>query len=488
MRFTHFLIFLFLTLSCSENPSVPEEVILARVGEKLITIQDFIRRSEYTIRPDYCRQNNYIHKKIVLNSLIAEKLTSLEFEKQKYEFQSKYSEEYFKGRREQAMRQIMYFEEYFSKVNISPEMVQSNFKMASRKVNLQFLNLPDTNVAKKVQELDKQGIPFDSIHSVIWGGNAPSKEIGWFDREQEYVHKAIFTTNVKKGDLLGPFLTDENTYVLLKINGWTESLPITSSDQNLLWNDIDEKLTESRAKKEYLSWVQELMSNKKINFNKEIFYEYAEHAADYFFKMDSVKKKMFNQVLWNDPEIDNNSFSYKEHKLSEDEIIFDYEGENWSIKKLNEQLQFHPYVFRKRKMKREEFPEQLRYAIADLIRDMEITKASYSKGYDNRWNVKGYEEMWKDVHKSKTYLSLLKEKNKTIENQEAWLNFMNPIVDSLQGKYSDKIQINIDAFEKIKLTQTDMMVIQRGVPYPIIVPSFPILTSDNKLNYGKTFN
>ncbi len=233
MRFIHFLIFLFLTLSCSENPSVPEEVILARVGEKLITIQDFIRRSEYTIRPDYCRQDNYIHKKIVLNSLIAEKLTSLEFEKQKYEFQSKYSEEYFKGRREQAMRQIMYFEEYFSKVNISPEMVQSNFKMASRKVNLQFLNLPDTNVAKKVQELDKQGIPFDSIHSVIWGGNAPSKEIGWFDREQEYVHKAIFTTNVKKGDLLGPFLTDENTYVLLKINGWTESLPITSSDQNL---------------------------------------------------------------------------------------------------------------------------------------------------------------------------------------------------------------------------------------------------------------
>ena len=45
-----------------------------------------------------------------------------------------------------------------------------------------------------------------------------------------------------------------------------------------------------------------------------------------------------------------------------------------------------------------------------------------------------------------------------------------------------------DAFEKIKLTQTDMMVIQRGVPYPIMVPSFPVLTSDSKLNYGKIFN
>ena len=65
---------------------------------------------------------------------------------------------------------------------------------------------------------------------------------------------------------------------------------------------------------------------------------------------------------------------------------------------------------------------------------------------------------------------------------------MNPIVDSLQEHYHEKIQINMDAFEKIKLTQTDMMVIQRGVPYPIMVPSFPVLTSDNKLNYGKIFN
>ena len=37
----------------------------AQVGEKIITKQDFIRRAEYTIRPDYCRQSNYIHKKII---------------------------------------------------------------------------------------------------------------------------------------------------------------------------------------------------------------------------------------------------------------------------------------------------------------------------------------------------------------------------------------------------------------------------------------
>ena len=39
-------------------------------------------------------------------------------------------------------------------------------------------------------------------------------------------------------------------------------------------------------------------------------------------------------------------------------------------------------------------------------------------------------------------------------------------------------------YENIEITSTDMFVTQRGLPYPIIVPSFPILTSDNRLDYG----
>ena len=82
----------------------------------------------------------------------------------------------------------------------------------------------------------------------------------------------------------------------------------------------------------------------------------------------------------------------------------------------------------------------------------------------------------------------MRSKGKMIKNQEQWLTFMNPKIDSLQEAYSNDIEINMDAFEKIKLTSTDMMVIQRGVPYPILVPSFPIVTSDNRLDYGKSIN
>ena len=66
-------------LSCSDKSQStfePSLNILATIGDKSITVNDFIKRCEYVPRPNYCKNNNYIHKKIALNSLIAEKILS----------------------------------------------------------------------------------------------------------------------------------------------------------------------------------------------------------------------------------------------------------------------------------------------------------------------------------------------------------------------------------------------------------------------------
>ena len=59
---------LILFTSCSQ-PKNKNELktpgnILALVGNKAITVNDFIKRCEYVPRPPYCRGDNYIHKKI----------------------------------------------------------------------------------------------------------------------------------------------------------------------------------------------------------------------------------------------------------------------------------------------------------------------------------------------------------------------------------------------------------------------------------------
>lgn len=488
MRPPYLLALLFIFFySCSRNKvqhQVPDSVVLARIGNEIITVQDFIRRSEYAIRPDYCRQDNYIHKKIVLNSLIGEKLLSLEEKKNFINNEDINLGSYFTGRKEQSMRQLFYATEFHSNVVVDDQELKEAFKLAGRKVRMQFLNLPDIEIVDKIKQLDSSGVLLDSIYQILWGGDAPTREMTWFDRENQEIHDAVFNQKIEEGKMLGPFHTADNTFMLLKITGWTDEIKITENDREILWKDVQDRLVEKKAKKEYLSWVASLMQGKEMNLNSDVFYDYAENAAEYFFKMDSIKKNMLNQALWDDIELDTSSFAINT-KVDQNATILNYDGEAWSIKDLNNALRSHPLVFRKRKMNRSEFPEQLRLAIADLIRDMEITKQCYEKGYNNHWSIDLNTAMWRGSANSKKYLSRMRSNNNQIEDQEQWLAFMNPKIDSLQEVYSDRIEINMDAFEKIELTSTDMMVIQRGVPYPILVPSFPILTSDNKLDYGR---
>ena len=54
--------------------------VLAKVGEKEITVSDFLKRSEYSPRPLYCKGNTNLDKRIILNSLIGEKLFSIDID------------------------------------------------------------------------------------------------------------------------------------------------------------------------------------------------------------------------------------------------------------------------------------------------------------------------------------------------------------------------------------------------------------------------
>ncbi len=471
-----------LIYACSNKYEFPldESLILAKVGSKYITIQDFIRRSEYSIRPDYCKRSNYIHKKIILNSLIAEKMIALEMENSfDDQFKSKFFDSFLKGRKEQSMRQLLYNNNFVEKVILDNEEVNYFYKLSSRTVELDYINLPDLKTVDKIQYLISENISLDSIYQTLWKGNTPKRSIKWIDREPNQILESIFKNSIKVGQIIGPLETEEKNYLIMQITGWIDQPIITENQKKLRFKDVSDKLKEIKAKKAHSGWVKDLMSKKDIQLNKEIFQAYAQFAGDYYLKQDSNKKEAINKVIWD--QVDNLDrppileFSSIE-KIDLQSILFTYNNEKWTIESFNEVLLSHPLVFRKKKMSKSEFPSQLRLAIADLLRNLEINKKCYEQGFDENWIVKSNVEMWKDAYLTKKYLEI-----KGLKNFE----FLNNIIDSLQLIYSNQIEINMEAFENIELTSTDMMVTQSGVPYPIVVPSFPKLTNDNKLDYGK---
>ena len=166
------ILIFFISLNCSDNHNLPLSVdVLARVGDRVITVQDFIRRAEYTIRPVYCRQSNYIHKKIVLNSLIAEKLTAIEMSEKKDDLlQSQYFHNYLTGRKEQSMRQVYYNDNFFSKTVAPDSTIEKLLPLSGRSIEVNYINLPDLDAFNKIQELLKQNFSLPDIYNNIWGG------------------------------------------------------------------------------------------------------------------------------------------------------------------------------------------------------------------------------------------------------------------------------------------------------------------------------
>ena len=484
-----FIIFLFLT-SCTIDTAGSELNVLAKVGSRTITLQDFIRRAEYSIRPLYCRQANYIHKKIILNSLIAEKLFALEAEKAKIDLLDYgFFQSFILGRSEQAMRQLHYYEEFYKQFELDSLVVLNAYKLAGRTADITFLNFPDLNSANTIKNLVFEGMSLDSAYTMIWGQHAPPKRyLNWFDKESVDLHKEIFNSNVKKGSIIGPLAIDNRSFLLIQVNGWIDRPAITESDISLRITDVRKRLREYGAEQMYKEWVQNIMTGKQLELNPNIFPTYTEKVMDIYLQSDSAKQVQYNKFLWYDPELDfirDSLINVPLESFAETDILFHVDNNPWTIQEFHQELRKHPLVFRKKEVNRGEFMEQLKFAIADLVRDIEITKYCYDKEYEQSSTVRLNRELWYDSSIARYYRDILfNEKGFLYDHPEGVAKRMNPLVDSLQTVYSDQIEIDTDLFESIELTNIDMTVIQHGVPFPKVVPPFPVFTNDNRLDYG----
>ena len=124
-----------------------------------------------------------------------------------------------------------------------------------------------------------------------------------------------------------------------------------------------------------------------------------------------------------------------------------------------------------------------------MITNYYLTQKAYKSGYNNINSVQRIEQMWLDyinaLYKKKQILSN-SPMDSSIKSNSLQLiqTYLDPVVDSLQAKYSEFIEIDIDIFENVELTRIDMLVYQDNLPYPIKIPSFPMLTTDHILDYG----
>lgn len=487
-----FVSLILIVLVCCQNSEFeqPAEKILARIGNKTISESEFLRRAEYTIRPSYCAGDNYIHKKIVLNSLMAEKMMALEAGEDNKLTQNEEFQLYLKGRKEQAMRQFLYYNDAFKKVELDSNELKKAYKSAGRTYDISYFTVDTEDAANAIKSvIEEKNATFDEIFVELIGEKeVPRREITYSQPEESIIHNTLFMNDVKKNQTIGPLKIDNNSYVVLKVNGWKDELDLTNSQIQDKISTVKEVLTERKAIKIYYNYVGDLMKGKTVEFNEKTFRKLVNIVGPIYYKSEQQKKEAFNKKFWNkdnsDMVLDDPANKLKEIKNNQ---LLTIDGNSWTVADYEKELISHPLVFRKRKFPRSEFAEQFKFAIVDMIRDKYITQDAYEKGYDKANIVNRNFHMWKDnllalYQKEEIKKSFAVEGDTELEIIE---NKFNPYFNELQEKYNDIVEIDTDLFEKINITSVDMFVIQKNAAFPVIVPGFPKLTTDHALDYGK---
>jgi hypothetical protein len=484
---------LILTSCSGDTEDEMEEVILARVGDVTISLAEFMRRSEMTVRPPYASGDNNLHKKIIINSLIAEKMLALEAGEKNELAQSRQFKLYIQGRREQAMREWLLHKEGFEKVQISNSEIQKVYDVAGRTYKVQYYTIPDSNIAATIRDKLKteKGL-FEIFHKQLWPDEEiAEREIEWKKQEHPLIHESLFSDKPDKNSVVGPLKIGENDYIIMKVLGWTDQKVLSDQGRKERRDLVKEKLTQEKAFEIYDKFVLSIMDGKKLDFDRETFNKLIEIVGPLYIRTPQEKKELFLSATFNE-----NSKNPEIKRLEDglngilDNSLLSFEGQVWTVRQFKEEIQKHPLVFRKNLPESTKFAEHFRLAIVDMIRDKYLTEEAYKRGYDKVNVVKRYTNMWKDAllaqyQKERYLIETVPNLSDSIQTAVMLEKYMNPYIDQLQDKYGNSIRVNVEQFNKIKLTHIDMLVMQTNVPFPIMVPSFPQITTDPWLDYGK---
>jgi len=479
-----------LVFACGEKGiKEPTDIILAKIGERTISRNEFIRRAEYTIRPPYCHHDNYIHRKIILNSLIAEKLFAIAAGEDNELAQNKRFQAFLNGRKEQAMRLWQYQQVAYNKVKLDTSEIKRVFRLAGRKYQLAFFHVENDTLARLIQnDLNEHQYSFEEINEKYFGQEKiPEREVSWEEEQDEAIYKALFSEPLQKDQIIGPIKTEDGASLFMHVRGWTDRVVISDQEIQQRWKDVSERLRRQKAAVIYREYAANLMQGKEARFSRDTFFKLAEFLAPVYIKTPEEEQQAFTNQMWKQQPPEISAEVYQNLEAIKDFPLLQLDGETWTVEKLLDEMNRHPLVFRKRKFSYREFPQQLKLAIADLIRDRFLTQAAYQAGYNQVNVVQRDYQMWRDnlyaLFHRENYL------RKSGVSGKSYLqeinNYLNAYVDSLQSKYSPLIEINVEEFEKIQLTRIDLFVMQTNVPYPVVVPGFPLLTTDTRLDYGR---
>ncbi len=479
-----------LVFACAKKKA-PEDALI-RVGDKYVTVKEFQYRGEFTPHPSYPHMNRNLEK-ILLNNLIMEKLMVMEFADSSRLVQQENFQGYIKGIKEQKMREQLFYEEAHNKVELDSADIQRRLELSQREYDLEFYSIHDDSVARalraKVQaNPDSAKEIFDSAWDI---GERPKWSVKWKDPDHVNIHEALYSGPIAIDSVIGPIPLNHGQWIMMKVVDWKDVLLMGGFDYDLREQEVIEKVHMNKATLAWDQYMRDVMKGTAIEFNPEAFKKMADFLFDLQTAQDDVQKETALQRFW---QMEDSQLTVADMPTEEAILQMPFmtiNGVGWTIGDFRKAMASHPLVYRTPTADRGKFYNQFRIAVADLVRDLHLNEKAYKAGLDEHVDVERTVEQWRDALIAQYERDqLLSRLGKTLPDttdpmrqyklQEAFRDYLN----NLREKYHDEIQVNMDAFEELEITNTQLFVMQNQVPYPIAVPNWPMFDTENKVDYN----
>ena len=461
-------IFLLVTFSLVFSSGYNSNEVLAKVGEKEILVSDFLKRAEYSPRPLYCRGNTKLDKRIILNSLIGEKLFSIDIDLDQI---PKEVDKYLEGRKNQKMREVL-----FKKINMDSEMQSEDFShwfnLYPVEYDISYLSVFDNQKIEDIASEINNGKDLHEIYYKYSGANNIPTQLGMniFNINNRSIREKLFKTQFDIGDIIGPFLTDDHITMFIQIDRTGKKIDLNPNSIYQKHEEIQSIINSHIAESSYQDYVKGLMNQMSFTLNPDIYFDFVELVKIWYSEIDKNKK--------------NNEYERSLSDIRLDTTLLTLNNQEYSISDVMNWIDTHPLVFRDGYYKNLNFSNQVKFALADLIRDNQLDARAIELKLDNEQSVISEYEMWYD-----NYCAL--ELRDTILGEDSQLNSMSVDKDLneyfilLAQKYSNQIVIDVDLLDSISISSIDMITYNKTGPYKFVVPLFPIITNYHQFDYGQ---
>ena len=498
LPFVLIILFIFVTnFSCTSEIN---EDIIATVDDYEISGLEFQLR--YNFNP-YLKDiiSDKEAKKIVLSSLIVEKILFLESKKKKSEFEQLQSlvNQYLKEAMIEQLRQ----DSIESKIQISTDELKREYAKSLKEIEIKFVafnSLEEANAVKsKIEKIGSFDQPIREHMDLKGWENEPipTKKIIW-GKENYELEESIY--NLSNGEISNPVPAHNEYYLIQVTNINTTNRPSNKDFEDRL-SALQDRITRNKISNKYVDFYNKKIKANLGKVNWNLFREIVDiMVSDIWFNPDPQLSEQ-NKPL---SEIGYNSLLDKIRQNMEEELVNFPDGTSWSIKEVLENMNIKPYVFN---FKNETLFRRSCARNLELMQEHEVIyKLAKDKKYENNINVKKQFNMWNSYYYANRYRqsvldtvkinvsdsSLFSDpKLSLIQNKR--LHVFDEYISQVLGEYS--VKINKKLYDSIKLNKQDMVVVKSHFANRLVSPpleplftlpkwsrKFDILVSQHKIN------